>query len=61
MRNVADVRITDELDNAISALENEIRRRGSGRADASARALVYLDRALRLLPVIKKALDELSK
>lgn len=61
MRNVADIRITEELDNAISVLEEETKRRGSGNADASARALAYLDRALRLFPVIEKVLRELNK
>jgi|GEM_PF-2168161 hypothetical protein len=59
MRNVADIRITEEVDNAISILEEEID--SPGRTGAQERALRCLSLALRYLPIIDQVFSDLSK
>ncbi|TQE98941.1 MAG: hypothetical protein FKY71_11210 [Spiribacter salinus] len=61
MRNVADIRITEEINNAISILEEEVARPESGGAGAQERAFRSLSKALRYLPIIEQVLDDLSK
>lgn len=58
MRSVADVRTIEELDNAISAIEEELWSRTPDSHRASKRALAYLGKALRLIPLIQQVMNE---
>lgn len=61
LRNAADVRVTEELDNAIALIEEELRRPTGERANVAVRALAHLEQAIRLVPMIERLLEELGK
>lgn len=61
MRNVADVRVMEALDNAISVLEEEIDRPTGASASVAFKALAHIGQAARYLPVLERVLEELKK